>query len=118
MRITLRWGRNRDHQLVALLGCSGVRVVRVGGFRHHAAQFDDGDGEVRPLLLRYVRGRSLCGGMGDGADTAVAALSRQLSALGFLTSNRQTSSDVQQHSVFARKISHKRQPSLGYYSEM
>src|SRR5208282_2724268 len=76
MRITLRWGRSRDHQLVALLGCGGVRAVRLGGFRHHAAQLDDGAGKVRSLLLRAVRGWSFCGGMGHGAHPAVKSSSQ------------------------------------------
>src|SRR6266849_10399450 len=88
MRITSRWGRNREHQLVALLGCGGVRAVRVGGLRHHAAQFDDGAGALRSLLLRSVRRWSLCGGMGDGADSAVGDVSSQCPVLSsqFLTS--------------------------------
>jgi len=91
MRITLHWGRNRDHQLVPLFGGGSVRAVRVGGLRYHAAQHDDGAGEVRPLLLRHVRRRSFCGWMGDGSDSAVglSAISSQ-----FLTSYRQASSAV------------------------
>ncbi len=89
MRITLRWGRSRDHQLVALFGCSGVRVVRVGGLRHHAAQYDEGTGTLRFLLLRYVRRRSFCGGLGDGADSPVAAFSCQFSVSYFRQTNLQ-----------------------------
>src|SRR6266849_11042903 len=85
MRITSRWGRNREHQLVALLGCGAVRV---GGLRHHAAQFDDGAGALRSLLLRPVRRWSFCGGMGDGADSAIGDVSSQCPVLSsqFLTS--------------------------------
>ncbi len=71
MPITSRWGRNREHQLIAFLGGGGVRVVCVHCFWHHAAEYDDGAGEVRGLLLRVVRRRSVSGGLGDGADPAV-----------------------------------------------
>jgi len=40
-------------------------------FWHYAAQFDDGAGEVRPLLLCPVRRRSFSCRMDDGADSAV-----------------------------------------------
>src|SRR5258708_1746121 len=85
MRITLRWEKSRD-QLVALLGCGGVRAGCVGGVWHHAAQFDDGAGALRSLLLRPVRRWSLCGRMGDGADSAVGKGSCQLSAVSFQSS--------------------------------
>src|SRR5713101_8620323 len=72
MRITLRWERNRDHQLIALLGCGGIRAVRLGGLRHHAEKFDHGTGEVWTPMLRHVRRWSFPGGMGNGADSTVA----------------------------------------------
>ena len=85
MRITLRWERNRDHQLIALLGRSGVRAVCLGGLRHHPEKFDHRTGEVWPPVLCHVRRRSFPGGMGNGADSTVgkAAFSSQLSAVSF-----------------------------------
>src|SRR5260370_15118411 len=71
MRITLRWERNRDHQLIAFLGCGGIRAVRLGGLRHHAEKFDHGTGEVWSPVLRDVRRWSFPGGMGNGADSTV-----------------------------------------------
>src|ERR1700690_592083 len=72
MRITLRWGKSREYQPFPLHGGGGVRAFRVDRLRHHAAQFDDSAGEVRPLLLRPLRGWGFCRGLGDGADPAVA----------------------------------------------
>src|SRR6266853_454968 len=72
MRITLRWERNRDHQLIAFLGRSGVRAVRLGGLRHHAEKFDHGTGEVWSPVLRDVRRWSFPSGLGNGADSTVA----------------------------------------------
>ena len=71
MPITSRWGRNRDHQLVAFLGCGRVRPLRFRGLWDHAAQFGDGAVEVRPLLLRVIRRRSLRCGMGNGIDSTL-----------------------------------------------
>ena len=75
MRTTLRWGRNRDHQLIALLGRGGIRAVRLGGLRHHAEKFDHGTGEVRSPVLRHVRRWSFPGRMGNGADSTVVGRS-------------------------------------------
>src|SRR5258708_29684708 len=72
MRITSRWERIRDHQLIAFLGRGGVRAVRLGGLRHHAEKFDHGTGEVWSPVLRDVRRRSFPRGVGNGADSAVA----------------------------------------------
>src|SRR5437899_10892486 len=72
MRITLRWGTNRDHQLIAFLGCGGIRAVRLGGLRHHTEKFDHGTGEVWSPVLRNVRRWSFPRGVGNGADSTVA----------------------------------------------
>src|ERR1039458_7168933 len=74
MRITLRKGRNRDSQLVELLGRGGVRTVRIGVLRQNTAQFIEGAGALRPLLLLPIRGWSFPGGVGDGADQTVAVV--------------------------------------------
>jgi len=64
MRITLRWEKAVTHHLIALLGCGGVCAVCIHSFWHYAAQFDDGAGEVRPLLLAlFVGGVFLAGWM-------------------------------------------------------
>jgi hypothetical protein len=70
----LRWGRSREHQFVTFLGGGSVRFIRFHCFWHHAAEFDDGAVAVWALLLRDVCRRSLCCGMGDGADSAVVAV--------------------------------------------
>src|SRR5712692_1508631 len=87
-------GKSRD-QLVALLGCGGVRAVRVGGVWHHAAQFDDGAGALRSLLLCPVRRWSFPRGMGDGADQTVGDVSSQFPVLSsqFSVSNFRQSSE-------------------------
>src|ERR1700687_1443748 len=76
MRITLRWGRNRDRQPIALLGLGGVRAAPLGGLRHHAPELDYRASTLRSLLLRPVRRWSFPRGMGDGADQTVGDVGR------------------------------------------
>ena len=71
MRITLPWGRNRDLESLPFHGRGRVRGFRFDCFRHHAAELDDGAGEIRALLLRLICRWSFCGRMGDGADKKV-----------------------------------------------
>src|SRR5271155_3908814 len=71
MRTTLRWGKNRERQPIPFLRGSRLRVVRVHRLRNHAAQFHNRDGEVRTLLFRALRRRSISRRMGHGIDSAV-----------------------------------------------
>ena len=41
MPIILRWGRNREHQLIAFLGGGGVRVVCVEKLNHTAPRMQN-----------------------------------------------------------------------------
>src|SRR5271154_1317074 len=79
MRITLRWGKNLEHQLVAFFGRGRVCAVRFHRVRDHSTQFDDRAGKVRSLLFCDVCWWSVSGGMGDGPNSAVRAVHPVLS---------------------------------------
>lgn len=80
MRITLRWGKNRDPLFIALLGRGRLRALHFDRLRDYTEKLHPGAGPLWAVLLRYVCGGRLCGWLGDVADPAIV-FSEQTSVL-------------------------------------